>query len=120
MATRREALRVLTEGDRAAAVVRSNIQAHLRFGGARDGVLVFDDDYMYLESPDDVLSELRPLFDLAWDDLGSDDADGQAPDGFAVGLAMAELITGVEITAEHGAVIDGLEFFWAPSLVYRR
>ena len=63
------------------AVVRHNIQAHLRFGAARDGELVFDDDeYLYVEDPSSVPAELRPLFDLVWVDLDLDhDLDDDGP-----------------------------------------
>src|SRR3954447_14076421 len=50
----------------AAAVVRSNILAHYRFGCARAGELVFDDDeYIFIRDPNTVPLELRDLFDLA-------------------------------------------------------
>jgi hypothetical protein len=114
----RGALRALSEGGGAAAVVRHNIQAHLRFGCARDGDLLFDDDeYMYIEDPNVVPAVLRPLFDLAWDDL-DDEVAGEGPDGFAIGLAMAELVTGVEVTADGAARVSQAETFAAPSLVY--
>lgn len=115
------ALRALSENGGAAAVVRSNIQAHLRFGCARNGELLFDDDeYMYIDDPHVVPEELRPLFDLAWDDLegGATEEDEEGPDGFVVGLAMAELITGVEVTSDQVAALYQSGFFAAPSLVY--
>ncbi|GAA5107301.1 hypothetical protein GCM10023339_05160 [Alloalcanivorax gelatiniphagus] len=99
----REALARLSAGGRSAAVVGSNIQGHDRFGCARDGVLLFDDpEYVFLDRDDlsRVPTELRPLFDLAWVDLDSEDEDDDEAVAFAVGLAMAELVTGVELTAQ--------------------
>lgn len=115
----RAALRVLSENGGAAAVVRHNIQGHLRFGCARDGELLFDDDeYMYIEDPSVVPAELRPLFDLAWDDLEGEELDEDRADGFAVGLAMAELVTGIELTADQVAAAHESGYYAAPSLVY--
>ena len=97
------ALVQLSFNGRKAAVVRDNIQAHVRFGGARDGALLFDDDeYIFIGAdertrvPD---GELRPLFDLAWTDVDSDDRDEEV-DPVAVALAMAELVTGIVLTAD--------------------
>lgn len=115
-----DALRELSSVGSAAAVVRHNIQAHLRFGCARGGELLFDDDeYIYIDDPEVVPADLRPLFDLVWDDLedGEDDFD-DGPDPFAVGLAMAELVTGVELTTEHVARVSQADMFEAPTLVY--
>lgn len=116
------ALKGLSRDNGAAAVVRHNIQAHLRFGCARNGELLFDDDeYMYIDDPDVVPAELRPLFDLAWDDLEGDEDDDEGADGFAVGLAMAELVTGVELNADSVTkVCHRQTFYRAPSLVYAR
>ncbi len=107
-----EALVRLSAGGRSAAVVGSDIQAHDRFGCARDGVLLFDDpEYTYLDAGDlaRVPPELRPVFDLAWVDLGADldevDDDGEAI-AFAAGLAMAEIVTGIVLAA------DDLERIW--------
>lgn len=102
----------------AAAVVRSNVQAHVRFGCARDGKVLFDDDeYMYIDDPSAVPPELRPLFDLVWDDLeGESDEGGLNP--VVVGLAMAESITGIELTREHLEQVHSAGFFKAPSLLY--
>ena len=56
----RAALVELSRDGCAAAVVRTNIQAHDRFGCARDGELLFDDDeYTYIEEPESVPAELR-------------------------------------------------------------
>ena len=70
------------------------------------------------EDPDVVPAELRPLFDLAWDDLESDVVDESGPDGFAIGLAMGELVTGLEITEDAVAALTQSEFFAAPTLQY--
>ncbi len=102
----------------AAAVVRSNIKAHYRFGAARDGELIFDDDeYIYLRDPDRVPAELRPLFDAAWNDLDDEDDDERA-DPLATGLAMAELVTEMELSEDQVAAVLAAEFFLAPSLRY--
>jgi hypothetical protein len=106
----------------AAAVVRGNIQAHHRFGCARAGELAFDDDeFIYLDDPGRVPAELRPLFDAAWNDLEDEDedADGEErADPFASGLAMAELVTGLELTEDQVAAVLESDFFLAPSLRY--
>lgn len=116
----RAALRSVSANGGASAVVRHNIQAHQRFGCARDGQLVFDDDeYVYIEDPDMVPAELRPLFDLAWVDLANyQPGANTGPSGFVVGLAMAELVTGIELTSELVAAACDSEYFKAPSLVY--
>lgn len=86
----------------AAAVTRSNIQAHERFGCALDGEVLFDaDEFMYVDEDEKaaVPPELRPMFDSAWFDL---DAGGDAemePSGF-VGFAMAAIHTRVTVTAD--------------------
>ena len=96
------ALVQLSSGGRKAAVVRDNIQAHVRFGGARDGALLFDDnEYIFIGADDRsrVPDELRPLFDLAWVDVDADEQDTEA-DPVAVAWAMAEVVTGVVLTEE--------------------
>lgn len=99
------ALAAMSQGGRAGAVVRNNTQGHLRFGCARDGQLLFDDDeYMYADDRSGVPAEIRPLFDLAWVDLTEEDTFGA--DGAAVALAMAEVITGMRLTRED---LDGLQ-----------
>lgn len=97
-----DALVSLSSDGRSAAVTRSNIQAHVRFGCARDGVLLFDnDEYTFLDAQDldSVPAEIRPLFDLAWEDL-DEDVEVKDVNTLAVGLAMAEVMTGVAVTAE--------------------
>ena len=104
------ALVQLSAGNRRAAVVRDNIQAHVRFGAARDGALLFDDDeYIFIgaEQRSRVPDELRPLVDLAWIDVDADGGDDEA-DPVAVALAMAELVTGIVLTAEDFERLDEL------------
>lgn len=115
-----QVLRALSVGG-AASVVRGNVQAHVRFGAARDGELLFDDDeYMFTENPDSVPAELRPLFELIYDDLEGDESSEDGPDGFTVGLAMAEVVTGIELNAESTEAAANSGMFAGPSLVYRR
>ena len=108
----------LSRDGRRAAVVRSNIQAHERFGAARDGELLFDDDeYVYIEDLDRVPDELRPIFDLAWVDLDSDD-DGDGVGPVPVAMAMAETVTCLEVTAEHLRELTASTYYRARSQVY--
>jgi len=98
----------LSQGGRAAAVVRDNIQGHCRFGCARDGELLFDsDEYIFHEDRDSVPDEVRALFDLAWVDLTKDDLDPQEDDSTAVGFAMAEMLTGIHLTSADAANHEG-------------
>jgi hypothetical protein len=119
------ALVELSSDGGAAAVTRSNIQAHHRFGCARDGELLYDnDEYVYEENLEVVPAEIRSLFDLAWVDLDAEDDDedddGDWTDPLAVGLAMAEVVTGIERTAAQAAGVDADGFFVAPGLVYAK
>lgn len=103
------ALSAMTRGGAAAAVVRSNVQAHVRFGCARDAEVLFDaHGFTNVAEPDVVPTELRPLFDLVRDD--------DAPDGFAVALAMAEVVTGLELTYDEALLVNAAQFFRGPSL----
>lgn len=104
----RFALQALSDGGQTSAVVRTNIQAHVRFGCARHGELVFDDDeYRYaLNDLDTVPAELRSLFELA-----------DSEDCFLVGLAMVERFSGLEVTAQHVNDVLGPPFFAAPNLL---
>lgn len=117
------ALRTLTAGGRSAATVRSNIQAHLRFGCSRDGKILFDDDqYTWVDDRERVPEELRDLFDLVWDDpeVETGSEEDNVDDEFVVGLAMAEVITGLRITAEDLRQAMESGFRPAPSLRYVR
>ena len=114
------ALVALSSGGRSAAVVRDNAQGRTRFACARDGVLLFDaDEYIFVEDRSAVPDELRDLFDRAWVDLGAEDV-GEGEDAVAVALAMAEVVTGVEVTAEdvHRAGERGVPRHLVPTLRY--
>jgi hypothetical protein len=115
-----DALRAMSRDGGSVAVVRSNIDAQLRFGCARDAKVLFDaHEYRYVDDPDAVPGELRPLFDLVHDDLESDEAEpDDAPDGVVVGLAMAEVVTGLELTSQEALLLASAQFFKGPSLVY--
>src|SRR4051812_301916 len=90
--------------DGSAAVVRSNIQAHYRFGCARAGEVVFDDDEFTYVDRASVPTELRELFDNARVDLDDED-DDVSEDPLPTGLAMAELVTRVELTEDLVAAV---------------
>jgi hypothetical protein len=114
------AITQMSEGGQAAAVVRSNIQAHYRFGCARAGQVLFDDDeYVYIDNIDRVPCELRDLFTLAWDDLDTDIDAKTWVDPVAVGLAMGEVVTGIELTAANLSDLASGPWYRAPNLVYR-
>lgn len=106
-------------------MVRNNVLAHLRFGCARDGRLLFDDnEYMYVSDLAEVPEELRPLAELVWQDIG-DEADepteeAEGPDGFPVALAMAEAVTGVALTREDVEAIQSATYHPAPTQRYPR
>lgn len=104
-----DALRAMSRGGGAAAVVRSNIDAQLRFGCARDAEVLFDaHEYVAVDDVSVVPTELRPLLELAQD-------DGEA-DAFVVGLAMAEVVTGLELTAQEALLLASAQFFKGPAL----
>lgn len=110
----------LSRDGRSAAVTRSNIQAHVRFGCARDGVLLFDnDEYTFLDADDldSVPAEIRSLFDLAWDDL-DEDVEVKDVNSLAVGLAMAEVITSVPVTVQGLLDAHNARYYRVPSLQY--
>ena len=114
-----ESLQRLSADGRAAAVVRGNIQGHYRFGYARDGAVLFDDDeYTWVDDRDVVPDEIRALFDLAWDDPDSEEMDEDAPDSMAVGLAMGETVTGLRITRADAEAVTTGPAFPGPMLVY--
>jgi hypothetical protein len=111
-------LRELSRGGRTAAVARSNILGHVRFGYARNGEIVFDEnEYMYVEDFDAFPEEVRELAELTWDDLEGD-LDDDGPDGLAVAMAMAVQVTGVTVTADDLVATYRGGFFRTPSLVY--
>lgn len=103
----------------AAAVTRSNVQAHERFGCARDGVLQFDaDEFAYVEEDEKraVPHELRDLFDSAWRDP---DDEIDVSDGTAwVGLQMARRHTGVTVTTEDLERAMAAGWHRVPGLTY--
>lgn len=111
-----EALGLLSKNG-AAGVVRSNIQARMRFGCARGSEVLFDDDgFMYVDDPTIVPAELRQLFALAWIDLDDEDDFGDGgPSPFAVALAMVEAISGVKLTEDLVASVFESGFFRAPN-----
>lgn len=116
------ALRLLTRGGRAAAVVRDDIKAHLRFAGARDGEIVFDDDSINILDADDagrLPDALRPLFDQAWGSGADDDPDDEALErAFPTALAMAEIVTGVRLTADDLRAAHEAGYRPAPTMRY--
>lgn len=113
------ALRALSSGGRSVAVVRDNIQAHLRFGCARDGEIVFDDDeFMYVEDAGAVPAEVRPLFDTVWTGPDGEDEPDDDVEPLAVGLAMVEAVTGIHLTAEDLQLVADSGYRIAPGLRY--
>ena len=100
-----DALQSMTHGGAAAAVVRTQDQEeHLRFGCARDAVLLFDaPDFGSLDDPELVPAELRPLLDRMAD-----------ADGLALALAMTEVITGLELTPQQTMLFQTAQFFRGP------
>jgi hypothetical protein len=99
------ALQSMTAGGAAAAVVRTqDEEQHLRFGCARDAVLLFDaPDFRSLADPELVPSELRPLLDRRED-----------ADGLALALAMTEVVTGLELTPHQTMLFQTAQFFRGP------
>ncbi len=107
----------LSAGGRSAAVVRSNIQGRVRFGCARDGAVVFDDDeYIFIDDPEVVPEELRALFDLAWE--GESAGAAKDIDPVTVGLAMAEVYTDIRITADNLDRLVDSPSYLTPALAY--
>lgn len=105
-----DALRRLTQGGGAAAVVRDDIKAHLRFAAARDGEILFDDDSINILDADDagrLPEDLRPLFEDQVDELE-----------FPAALAMAELVTGVRLTADDLRAAHDAGYRPAPTMRY--
>jgi hypothetical protein len=117
-----DSLVALSRDGRSVAVARSNIQAHERFGCARDGELVFDDDeWAFIDDPSRVPAELRPLFDTGWiDPAEEDDADDGGWDGVPVALAMCEVWTGLAFTSEDVRRVIESGYYAGPALVSTR
>lgn len=115
-----DALRQITLNGGMAAVVRSNVQGRYRFGCARDGQVVFDEnDYIFCENPGQVPSELRSLLDSVWVDLDADDDEDDADlDPFVVGLAMAETYTGLRFRSGDIKRAAAAGFRPAPARLY--
>ncbi len=115
-----DVLRLLSADGGRAAVARSNIQGHLRFGCAVDGELVFDDDeFIYIDDRSRIPEALTHLFAQAWIDLDdevTDEDDGPGP--LSVALAMAEAFTGVSFTAQDLERATEAGWFRVPSLTY--
>ncbi len=106
-----DALKAMTRGGASAAVVRSNFEAHVRFGCARDAEVLFDaHEFRDVAAPEAVPAELRSLFDLV--------GDGDPPNGFALALAMAEVVTGLELTYAEALLVNAAQFFKGPSMAY--
>lgn len=98
--------RVLAELSRdgaTSAVVTDNVEAMIRFGYARDGEIVFDAfEYAFVDDLHEIPAEVRDLARLAWSDLEGPTVE--TADWVAVGLAMAEKVTGVRATDEAQSV----------------
>lgn len=112
-----DVLAALSQGG-TAAVTRSNIQGHVRFGCATQGALDFDSDaFCFIREHEkaQVPDRLRSLFDTAWIDL---DAEITDDDPGPVGLAMVLLHTG--LTPTTGDIERALadDYLQAPSLAY--
>ncbi|WP_170970283.1 DUF6461 domain-containing protein [Nocardioides jishulii] len=90
----RRLLAELSRDGATSAVVTDNIESMTRFGYARDGHVVFDaHEYAFVDSIDEIPAEVRDLARLAWNDLTGPLVE--TSDYAAVGLAMAEKVTGV-------------------------
>jgi hypothetical protein len=115
-----DVLRQLSSGGRSAAVMRGNIQAHYRFGCARDGVVLFDDDeYTFIEDDKSrVPQEIRALFDGVWTDVSADIDVDSDKDIAGTGLAMAEVITGLRLTSDDLQRAADAGYRTAPALLY--
>lgn len=95
-----QALSRLSEAGRAAAVVRDNVQGRLRFGCARNGEVLFDEDeFLFIEDPTRVPSEIRSIFHAVWDGRAEDSESAEAAIApFAAGMQMAGTFTGLTVT----------------------
>jgi len=74
---------------------------------------------MYIEEDEKsaVPTELRSLFDTAWIDLDDENADDEGSEEW-VGMAMAALYTGVQITTEDLVRARQRGYHRVPSLTY--
>jgi hypothetical protein len=101
-----------------AAVARSNIQAHCRFGLARAGDVVFDDDeFVFIDDPGRVPADLQDLFRLVWTDPDADEDDAEGS-WLEVAMAMVERATGIACTADDLRRAQDGGWFVARSLRY--
>lgn len=104
----------LSRDGAASAVVTDNIEAMTRFGYARDGEIVFDAfEYAFVDDLDEIPTEVRDLARLAWSDLEGPMVE--TADWSAVGLAMAEKVTGVRATGDV-QFVKGKENWYAVPL----
>lgn len=104
----------LSRDGAASAVVTDNIEAMTRFGYARDGEIVFDAfEYAFVDDLDEIPAEVRDLARLAWSDLEGPMVE--TADWVAVGLAMAEKVTGVRATGDV-QFVKGKENWYAVPL----
>lgn len=102
-----------------AAVARSNIQAHCRFGFARSGDVVFDDDeFVFIEEPGRVPADLQDLFRLVWRDPDGDEDDRGDVSWLEVAMAMVERVTGIACTADDLRRAQDSGWFVTRSLRY--
>lgn len=103
----------LSRGGVTSAVTTGNIESMTRFGYARDGRVVFDDDeYAFVPDLRRIPREVRDLAALAWVDLEAEAPEGLT-DWVAVGLAMCDKVTGVRLP-EPGAEADS-ELYAVPT-----
>lgn len=73
--------------------------SHVRFGCARDGEVLFDDDeFAFTEDRPGVPPELTDLMNAVRIDLDADQDDEDGADWMSTALAMAETFTGVRVT----------------------
>lgn len=113
-------LKELSSGG-AAAVLRSNIDGDMRFGCARAGAVWFDDnEYPYIGDLSAVPGELRRLYDLVYDDLEGEitEETPEGPSPWAVGLAMAEIVTGIALTRASVDASYGVPLHPGPMMAY--
>jgi hypothetical protein len=79
-----------------------NVDSMVYFSFARDGEVLYSEEYVFDTERDGLPAELIPLVDLVADD-GTSDLDSMAEDGPSwshVAMAMVETVTGVRITPD--------------------